>query len=126
MEIKFKDLRLLEDDRRKTIKVQGETFVIKALFPRDYREISRKVAIEQNGLAVNTFSMDDRYRFQRDITVDHAVVQSPDWWTTSGACPEESILDELYGEIQEWTSEFQEMLKKNRPNRGGVKTDLSS
>lgn len=126
MEYRINDMRFIEEERQKTIKVEGETFIIKALFPKDYRDIARKVAIEQNGLAANTFSMDDRYRFQRDVTVDHAIVKSPDWWTNSNACPYETILDSLYGEIQDWTAEFQEMLKKNRFKRGGGESKIPS
>jgi hypothetical protein len=126
MEYRLKDLRFIEKDREKTIKVDGEVFVIKALFPKDYRDISRKIAIEQNGLAVNTFSIDDRYRFQRDITIDHAIVQSPEWWVGASGCPSDEILDSLYREIQEWTDEFQELLKKNRHTARGNEPKVSN
>jgi len=126
MEYKFKDLRFIEKDREKTIKYENYTFTIKALFPKDYREISRRVALEQNGLPINSFSIEDRYKFQRDITIDYALVNYPDWWDGSSNCPSEDLLNFLYNEIQEWTNEFQESLKKNRLNKRSVQTNLSN
>jgi hypothetical protein len=126
MEYRFRDLRLIEKDREKTIKYENDIFVIKALFPKDYREISRRIALEQTGLPINAFSVDDRYKFQRDITVDYALVSYPDWWNGSANCPFEEILDFLYKEIQDWTNEFQESLKKNRLNKRSVQPPISS
>lgn len=116
MEYRLKDIRYIEQDRQKTIMLEGETFIIKALFPKDQREIARRVAIEQNGLPVSAFSVDDRYRFIRDITVDYAIVKAPDWWRSVQDCIDDALIDTLYKEIQDWTTEFQELLKKNRPS----------
>jgi len=126
MEYRFKDLRLIEKDREKTIKYENDIFAIKALFPKDYREISRRIALEQTGLPINAFSVDDRYKFQRDITIDYALVSYPDWWSGSANCPLEEILDFLYKEIQDWTNEFQESLKKNRLNKRSVQPPISN
>lgn len=113
-EIKIRNMLILDADREKSIKIKNDAFKIKAIFPKERNEIARRMAIEQNGMASNTFQMDDLYAFRRGSTVDTCVIDSPDWWENANDCIDEEVLDELYKAINKFSDEFQEKLKKNK------------
>lgn len=118
-EIKIRNMLILDEDRKKEISIDGEIFTINALFNHDHKEIARRIAVDQNGLPVNSFSMNDRERFDRDATVDTAVIDKPKWFTNATRCIDESVLDRLFTAINDWTAEFQEKLKKNQFTKRG-------
>ena len=123
-EYHVRDLLILEDDRRKQVKIGKDTFVILAAFPKDQKNISRRLALEYDGLPVNSFSLDDRYFFTRDVTLDVLIHKSPEWWSTASDCLDEEVKEMLYTEIVTWSNEFQEKLKKNQfTKRGKEKTE---
>jgi len=112
-----RNMLFLDDDRKKNISIGKDKFIIRALFPKDRKEIARRMSVEQNGLPANSFSIDDRYMFERSAIIDQGMVESPDWWSNADECPDEDVLEFLYVEIMKWTAEFQEKLKKNRLNK---------
>lgn len=118
-EYKIRDMLILEDDRKKKIKKDNDEFIIKAPFPRDQKEIARRLALEYNGLPVNSFSLDDRYIFTRDISIDILVEEYPKWWKDADNCLDNDLKEWLYQEITNWAGEFQEKLKKNKFNKRG-------
>lgn len=123
-EYRVRDLLILEDDRKKQVKIGKDIFVILAVFPKEQKDISRRLALEYDGLPVNSFSIDDRYSFTRDVTLDVLIHDSPDWWTKSEDCPDIELKDYLYEQIISWSNEFQEKLKKNKfSKRGKEKTE---
>lgn len=120
--IEIRNMLFLEKDREKEVKINNENFKIKALFEKDYLEISRRVAISRNGLPENNFSQADRYRFSRIATIDVALIDHPDWWTSAENCPESETLEKLMIEIENHSLEFQQKLKKNKfAKRGEAK-----
>ena len=116
-----RNMLFLDEDREKTVKIGNGTsasnFKIRALFPNDRIKIEKFLAIESNGLPINSYSQEGRYLMQRAVTVNHAVREGPDWWTNADECSEEDLLDRLYEAIMSWSSEFQGKLKKNRSTK---------
>ncbi len=124
-EYKVRDMLILEDDRKKKVKRGKDNFVIKAIFPKDQKAIARQLALEYNGLPISSFSMEDRNAFDRDVTLDVMIDDSPDWWTTSEDCPDGDLKEWLYQEILSWSAEFQEKLKKNKAGRRSTEAPVS-
>lgn len=120
-----RNMLFLEEDRRKELTIGKDKFIIQALFPKDKKEIARRVSIEQNGLPANSFSADSLYYFERGAAIDQAIVESPEWWKNSESCPDEEFLDKLYREIADWTTGFQEKLKKNKLSKRSSKGQVS-
>ena len=116
-----RNMLFLEKDRNKDIKLGNDDFTIKAIFPADRKEIARRVSIEMNGLPANSFSINDRFIFERSAIIDTGIVESPEWWKNADNCPDEEVLQQLYDKLEEWTVEFQEKLKKNRLNKRSEK-----
>lgn len=121
-----RNMLFLDEDRRKSVKIGDDVFVVKAIFPREEKDIERRAAYEQQGMPISSFSVDGRYRFLRDATVDVAMVESPAWWKNADACPDSDVLDRLYEEIMLWTREFQEKLKKNQLNQRSPQAKVPS
>lgn len=109
-----RNMLFLESDRQKRINDGEGSFIIKALFPHDKNEISRRIAYLQNGLPANSFSREGLYGFEREATIDQGIVESPEWWSKASECPDEDLLDRLFKEIYKWTDDFADRLKKNR------------
>lgn len=114
-EYKFRDLRFVDEDRQKTIKVGKDHFKIKAIFPADNRLIARMVVAYQAGQPNSAFANVDIARFERDATIATMVVDGPAWWRGVDNCPHEETLDLLWKGILDWTKEVQARLKKNQP-----------
>lgn len=123
-EYRVRDLLILEEDRKKSIKIGEDKFIIKAPFPREQQEIARRLAMDYNGLPVTSFSLDDRYLFTQLATLDVLIVEAPSWWTTAENCPDAALRDALYDEIQKWSDEFQTQLKKNKLGKRGAKAQV--
>lgn len=122
--VKIRNMLLLEDDLKKEVTINGDTFTVKAITGSDQKQISRNVAIETGGVPANSLSMDARMMFERDAALDHALVDYPDWWENADKCPDEDLKNRLYEEINSWSLEFQERLKKNRFARRGPETQV--
>ncbi len=121
----IRNMLFLEEDRQKVIEVEGgDVFIIKAIFPRERLEIARAMSVKRNGLPANSFSFDDNYFVERSVLIDSAIVEAPQWWSGSDNCPDDTLLDKLYGEVNDWTREFQEKLKKNKLNRRGAEAGI--
>lgn len=125
-EYHVRDMLILDEDRKKKVKFGKDTFVLKAPFPDDHKDISRRLAIEYNGLPVNSYSLDDRYLLERDVSLDVLIDDSPDWWSTANMCPDDTFKDELYKALTTWASEFQEKLKKNKFAKRGKEKSVSA
>lgn len=113
-EFKIRNMIVLEEDLKKSIKISNDTFVIKAILPKTRKNIARSMAVQFNGYPANSYSVDDRDRIERDSTIDQSVDEGPDWWIDTNECLQDSLLDELYAAIIKWDREVQEKLKKNR------------
>lgn len=119
-EYSVRNMLFLEDDRKKAIKVGEDPFVIKAIFPEDEVVIARRISILQNGLPANSFHDSSLELFDKIATVDQQVATKPAWFKSAMECPDKHVLDRLYDEIQQFSNEFQDSLKKNKlGNRGG-------
>lgn len=115
---KVRNMMILEEDARKTVKIGDDTFVVKAVFPVDRASIARQVSMYQNGMPANSFAYDDRVMFERNAILDICIVEKPEWWQGWAKCPDEEVLETLHSEILAWNNEFQEKLKKNRLGKG--------
>ena len=116
--IEIQNMMVLDEDVKKKISIKydggQDNFVIKALFPKDHKNIARALAIQYNGLPVNSFSMDDRAMFEQHARVDQGVIESPGWWKSAEDCLKPEVVSKLDEEIIEWTGELHEKLKKNK------------
>jgi hypothetical protein len=121
-----RNMLFLDEDRTKEIKIGDDVFKVRALFPKERKEIARRVSIEQNGLPSNSFTMNERFLFERSASIDTAIMESPSWWKNADEAPDEELLNDLYEEINNWTDEFQEKLKKNRLNKRGAEEPVPS
>jgi hypothetical protein len=113
-ETKIRDMIILDEDRKKKVTIRKESFVIKALFPKDYKDIANRLAMDYQGMSVNAYSVSARNQFERDAYVDQGILESPSWWANAEECPEVETVESLYNEILKWTNDFQEKLKKNK------------
>lgn len=118
-EFKIRNMLIIDDDLKKSVKIGTDTFIIKAILPKTRKNIARAMAIQFNGYPANAYSVDDRDRIERDATIDHSIDEGPDWWVDTGECPQDSLLDELYNSIIKWDRDFQEKLKKNKFKKRG-------
>lgn len=119
-EFKIRNMLFLEDDRQKELKKENDIFIIKALFPKEKGNIARAISFMQNGLPANSFTDIDRFIFERQATIDEAIVKSPEWWGGADNCPDEDLLNTLFDDIITWTNNFQENLKKNKLGKRSV------
>lgn len=118
----FRGIKFLEEDRQLELTIDGDKFVIKAVFPNDQKAVARMVSLQLGNQPRNSFSPEDLDLFEMDAFIDQCIVESPDWWTTSEECLDPDLRRMLYAEISKWTGTFNEGLKKNRPVRGGKET----
>jgi len=128
MEKKFeiRNMLFLDKERQTNIDIDGNKFVIKAIFPVDRKEIARRVALDQGGINASAFSMSDRMIMERSATIDNCLIEYPEWWKSTDECPDEQLLDDIYKSIIEWTDEFSEKLKKNKLTKRSERSALSS
>ena len=113
-EYKVRNMLFLEKDRQKDEKIGSDTFKIKALFEKDRMEISRRTAMAMNGMADDSFGINDRYRFMRISTIDIALEDHPDWWENAEDCADTELLETLFQKIDKHSEDFQKKLKKNQ------------
>jgi len=119
----IRDMTVLDTDRQKVITINDkEKFKIKAPSPRERKEISRRIVIEQNGLPTDSFTRDDKFIFTRDAWINTLIVEHPEWWSNTEACLDEELKDTLYEKMLEWDREFQEKLKKNQFAKRGTES----
>lgn len=127
-QIKIQNMLILDEDRQKEITVEypggKEKFTIKALFPKDNKEIARRLAMDYNGLPVSSYSVDDRYLFERDATIDQGVVEGPEWWSAAEDCAKDEVNETLFKAIKEHTEDFNKKLKKNKFVRRGPEPEV--
>lgn len=121
-EFKIRDMVVIDEDRQKTVTINNEKFVINAPTPKERKQIARHIVIQQNGMPVNSFNSFDLDMFTRDAWLTVLLVSYPKWWTNPDDCIDEGLKDQLYKELLEWDSEFQEKLKKNQFAKRGAES----
>lgn len=119
-EIKIRNMLILDEERKKTVKIKDEQYGFMAILNKDRKDIARRIAYEQNGMPANSFGADDRYRFERDATLDQALIDKPSWWKSATENPDDELAEQLFKEITDWSKEFQEKLKKNQFSARGA------
>jgi hypothetical protein len=112
-EYRVRDMVIKESDRKKSITVGTDHFIILAPFPKDRKNITKQVVYMCDGLPVSSFGRDERDMFERDATLNILIEESPIYWKTAEDCIDEDLKNTIYQEILTWDTEFQSKLKKN-------------
>lgn len=112
-EIDFAGFKLRKSDREKSIvnpkNLKWGRFKIRALWPKDQREVANVIA-SYCVFGVQNYQPADLARFERDAAVQVGVIKGPPWWEGPGKCPSESILNWLNKEILGYTEELQKKI----------------
>lgn len=109
-----RNLLFNDEDRVKDFKEGSSTFKFKALFPIDQRRVAQIMAGYQLGMPASSFTNMDLNRFDRDATIEVALLEHPEWWEGVDKCPDEDLVNRLHAAIVQWTKSFQDKLKKNQ------------
>ena len=110
-------LAILEKDREFSITISNGNFTIRIPLPLERATIIAQTARGLGGLDVKSFPPDDYEYVKIIITLNNIIIKSPDWWKGADACPDNSILVELWKFYQDSEIKFQEFLKKNNSNQ---------
>lgn len=111
----------LEDEKFKTVTVKGQTFKIRAMFPKDKRLIAQKRMVLQNGQPVSSLTDNDFYFFENIAINDICIESMPKGFDSNLSCEnwqDEELIHLVANEIRKHTSYIEEELKKNRPIDG--------
>lgn len=118
MEFKVRNMLIMDGDLKKEFKIGEDTFIIIPQVPNARRTIEEQIARWLNGVPVSAYSQNGLSELRVNATVDVCTVSGPDWWKGSMECVDNETVIQLYQAIQEWDTEFQEALKKNRFVKG--------
>jgi hypothetical protein len=103
-----------KEDRLKKIVIDGDEFTIMALLPFDQLNIDRMSAQMKRGIPTESYSYNGGFRIDQYAKLAAAVESGPPEWKGPETWPIQDTLDRLHAEIESWSDEFQERLKKNR------------
>ena len=126
--VRYGKLLLREEDRQVewTDEETQDTFLIRAIWPINQRNIGARMSAIMNSMAqkfpgasIHTLPSADVTRMERDATIEEAVVEGPDGWAGVEGCPDDTLLDRLSTAILEHTNKLLTELKKNRSTERG-------
>lgn len=109
-----------KEDREKKVVIDGDEFTIMAILPSDRIAIEQMSASMQRGVPTGQYSMQGRFKLEQFTTIELSVQKGPPDWNGPIEWPIQDTLDQLYAEIESWSTEFQEWLKKNRRRKRGA------
>ena len=112
----------LEDDKLKTVKVKGHTFVIRVMTPLDRIRITQKRMGLQGGNPIEAMTNDDFIFFENIAMNDQCIEESPADFKDNESCvnwQDVELINGVAHEIRKHTTAFEAKLKKNKPIDGG-------
>lgn len=111
----------LEDEKFKTVTVKGQTFKIRAMFPKDKLLIMQRRMKFQDGNPVEAMQVSDFLFIENIAIVDICTEQMPKDFKTNESCinwQDEELIHLVANEIKNHTAYIEGELKKNRPFEG--------
>lgn len=111
----------LEDEKFKVVKVKGQNFKIKAMFPKDKIMIAQRRMGLQNGNSIESLTSSDFAFFENIAIVDICVEEMPKDIKSNESCMnwfDQELINLVAEEIKKHTAFIEEALKKNRPIDG--------
>jgi hypothetical protein len=110
----------LDDEKYKTVSVQGFNFKIKFISPLDRVKITQRRMNLQDGKSVEALTRDEFYYFENigivDVCTDELPKDFP--YNKNDSClkwDDITLINELAEKIRKHTSDIEEALKKNKP-----------
>lgn len=116
------NLLTLEDEKFKTVDVNGYKFRIRYMSPIDRVQIAQRRVSLQNGNPIESFTTDDFIFFENIAMVDVCVEEYPKEFKSNETCakwPIPDLINSVADEIRKHTLDLEEKLKKNKPIVGG-------
>jgi len=109
--LKYKKVLITEQEREFAITVGEDSFTIRIPTPIGKTQIYTSVA-RVVGESANALTLDEREYIKMIITLNHVLVNKPEWWEGADKCPDEELLYKLYSFYKKSEEDFQENLKK--------------
>jgi len=90
-------------------------FTIRALFNADENIVEMSAMNYVGGVPLTNMSPMTQTRALAMATTQLGVLKGPEWWTSASDCEISDVVFELNDLISDWTSAFQDNLKKKQP-----------
>jgi hypothetical protein len=111
----------LEEDRIKSIEVNGHKFKIRFMSPMDRVQIAQHRMRLQGGNPVESLTQDDFIFFENIAIVNTCVEEFPKGFKENESCikwEDIELINGVAGEIRKHTNDIESKLKKNRHTEG--------
>jgi hypothetical protein len=112
----------VNDEKFKTVEVQGYNFKIRWISPVDKISVAQRRMRLQGGQAVSSLTEDDFIFFENVAICDTCVEELPKEFKDNESCARWNDIDLINGvanKIREHTNDIESKLKKNKPVIGG-------